>query len=160
VGGRSCSVPHDSDVAVEAEAEANLGVVRDADDLEISEALAVALEVDSVALTASSGDGAETRVTRRRGLRVGAHARLPSEGRGERAPLPLFDGETLASCESIARDDTRKAIVAASQLTACTSSVVIGRERARIEAGQVFLNDKPGFGVEIDWDFVARNKAA
>ena len=33
------------------------------------------------------------------------------------------------------------------------------RERARIENSYVELNDKPGFGVEIDWDFVARHKA-
>lgn len=32
-------------------------------------------------------------------------------------------------------------------------------ERAKIEAGQVHLNDQPGFGVEIDWKFVARHKA-
>jgi D-galactarolactone cycloisomerase len=33
------------------------------------------------------------------------------------------------------------------------------RERARIEGSYVHLNDKPGFGVDIDWDFVARHKA-
>ena len=33
------------------------------------------------------------------------------------------------------------------------------RERARIANSYVELNDKPGFGVEIDWDFVARHKA-
>lgn len=33
------------------------------------------------------------------------------------------------------------------------------RERAHIDASYLELNDKPGFGVEIDWDFVARNKA-
>lgn len=33
------------------------------------------------------------------------------------------------------------------------------RERARIENSHVHLNEQPGFGVEIDWDFVARHKA-
>jgi D-galactarolactone cycloisomerase len=32
-------------------------------------------------------------------------------------------------------------------------------ERARIANSYVELNDKPGFGIEIDWDFVARHKA-
>lgn len=32
-------------------------------------------------------------------------------------------------------------------------------DRARIESSYVHLNDKPGFGVEIDWAFVARHKA-
>ena len=33
------------------------------------------------------------------------------------------------------------------------------RERAQIEGSYVELSDKPGFGIEIDWDFVARHKA-
>ena len=33
------------------------------------------------------------------------------------------------------------------------------RKRATIEKSYVQLNDEPGFGVEIDWDFVARHKA-
>jgi len=33
------------------------------------------------------------------------------------------------------------------------------KDRARIEASQVLLNDKPGWGIEVDWDFVARHKA-
>jgi D-galactarolactone cycloisomerase len=33
------------------------------------------------------------------------------------------------------------------------------RKRASIEKSYVQLNDEPGFGVEIDWDFVARHKA-
>ena len=33
------------------------------------------------------------------------------------------------------------------------------RERAQIEGSQVLLSDRPGFGVEIDWDFVARHRA-
>ena len=33
------------------------------------------------------------------------------------------------------------------------------RNRARIEKSYVELNDEPGFGVEIDWDFVAQHKA-
>jgi D-galactarolactone cycloisomerase len=32
-------------------------------------------------------------------------------------------------------------------------------ERARFERSYVHLNDKPGFGVEIDWKFVARHRA-
>jgi len=32
-------------------------------------------------------------------------------------------------------------------------------ERAQIEKSYVHLNDKPGFGVEIDWKFVAKHKA-
>jgi len=32
-------------------------------------------------------------------------------------------------------------------------------DRARIENSHVHLNDKPGFGVEIDWGFVAKHKA-
>jgi D-galactarolactone cycloisomerase len=33
------------------------------------------------------------------------------------------------------------------------------RERARIEGSHVHLNDRPGWGIEIDWQFVARHKA-
>jgi D-galactarolactone cycloisomerase len=33
------------------------------------------------------------------------------------------------------------------------------KERARIENSAVHLNDKPGWGIEIDWQFVARHKA-
>ena len=32
-------------------------------------------------------------------------------------------------------------------------------ERATIEDSHVHLSDKPGFGIEIDWSFVARHKA-
>jgi len=35
----------------------------------------------------------------------------------------------------------------------------IYRERARVEASYVYLNDKPGFGIEIDWAFVEKHKA-
>ena len=33
------------------------------------------------------------------------------------------------------------------------------RNRVCIEKSYVELNDEPGFGVEIDWDFVAQHKA-
>jgi L-alanine-DL-glutamate epimerase-like enolase superfamily enzyme len=32
-------------------------------------------------------------------------------------------------------------------------------ERAQIKDSYVVLNDKPGFGIEIDWKFIARHKA-
>jgi len=32
-------------------------------------------------------------------------------------------------------------------------------ERAQLEKGQLVLNDKPGFGFSIDWDFVAKYAA-
>jgi D-galactarolactone cycloisomerase len=32
-------------------------------------------------------------------------------------------------------------------------------ERAQVRDGYVHLNDKPGFGIEIDWDYVKRNRA-
>jgi L-alanine-DL-glutamate epimerase-like enolase superfamily enzyme len=32
-------------------------------------------------------------------------------------------------------------------------------DRAQVRGGYVHLNDKPGFGVEIDWDFVKRHRA-
>jgi L-alanine-DL-glutamate epimerase-like enolase superfamily enzyme len=33
------------------------------------------------------------------------------------------------------------------------------RERAEVKGSYVHLNDKPGFGIEIDWAFVAKHKA-
>jgi len=33
------------------------------------------------------------------------------------------------------------------------------RERAEVRGSHVHLNDRPGFGVEIDWNFVARHRA-
>ena len=33
------------------------------------------------------------------------------------------------------------------------------RERAQVRASHVHLNDKPGFGIEIDWEFVRRYRA-
>lgn len=33
------------------------------------------------------------------------------------------------------------------------------RERAPVRDSHVHLNDRPGFGIEIDWDFVARHRA-
>jgi L-alanine-DL-glutamate epimerase-like enolase superfamily enzyme len=32
------------------------------------------------------------------------------------------------------------------------------KHRAQIRAGYVHLDDKPGFGIEIDWDFIARHR--
>lgn len=32
-------------------------------------------------------------------------------------------------------------------------------ERAQVRGGHVHLNDKPGFGIEIDWEFVKRHRA-
>jgi D-arabinonate dehydratase len=33
------------------------------------------------------------------------------------------------------------------------------RERVEVRDSYVHLNDKPGFGMEIDWDFVKKNGA-
>lgn len=33
------------------------------------------------------------------------------------------------------------------------------RERAEVREGHVHLSDRPGFGIEIDWDFVKRHRA-
>ncbi|MBI4205139.1 MAG: mandelate racemase/muconate lactonizing enzyme family protein, partial [Betaproteobacteria bacterium] len=33
------------------------------------------------------------------------------------------------------------------------------KERARIRDSHVFLSDRPGFGIEIDWDFVGAHRA-
>jgi len=33
------------------------------------------------------------------------------------------------------------------------------QERAQIRDSHVYLNDRPGFGIEIDWDFVAAHRA-
>lgn len=38
-------------------------------------------------------------------------------------------------------------------------SAGIYREHGEVRDSQVHLNDKPGFGVEIDWDFVKRHRA-
>jgi L-alanine-DL-glutamate epimerase-like enolase superfamily enzyme len=32
------------------------------------------------------------------------------------------------------------------------------RERAQIKDGYTYLNDKPGFGIEIDWMFIENHK--
>ena len=33
------------------------------------------------------------------------------------------------------------------------------KERAQIRDGHVHLSDRPGFGIEIDWDFIKRHRA-
>ncbi len=39
------------------------------------------------------------------------------------------------------------------------ASFGVYRERVQVRDSHVHLNDKPGFGVEIDWDFVMRHRA-